>query len=75
MGLFDFASKLFGNKYDKDLKEIAPIIEKIKATFPSIQELTNDELREKTTAFKTQIKTAVSTQKEQIAQLKVNAED
>lgn len=75
MGLFDFASKLFGNKYDKDLKEIAPIIEKIKATFPSIQELTNDELREKTTAFKTQIKTAVSTQKEQIAELKVNAED
>ena len=40
MGLFDFTTKLFGNKYDKDLKEINPIIDKIKAVYPSIQELT-----------------------------------
>ena len=34
MGLFDFTTKLFGNKYDKDLKEINPVIDKIKATSP-----------------------------------------
>ena len=38
MGLFDFTTKLFGNKYDKDLKEINPIIDKIKAVYPSIQD-------------------------------------
>ena len=58
MGLFDFTTKLFGNKYDKDLKEINPIIDKIKAVYPSIQALSNDELRQKTESFKKQIKDA-----------------
>ena len=48
MGLFDFTKKIFGNKYDKDLKEINPIIDKIKSVYPSIQALSNDELRQKT---------------------------
>ena len=29
-GIFDFATKFFGTKYDKDLKLITPIVEKIK---------------------------------------------
>jgi preprotein translocase subunit SecA len=74
MGLFDFASKLFGNKYDKDLQEITPIIEKIKAEFPAIQALTNDELRQKTKDFKAVISTSVSAQRKQIAELKEKAE-
>ena len=47
MGLFDFASKLFGNKYDKDLKEINPVVDQIKTAYTSIQSLSNDELRQK----------------------------
>ena len=47
MGLFDFTKKIFGNKYDKDLKEITPTINKIKEVYPSIQALSNDELRSK----------------------------
>ena len=30
MGLFDFTKKIFGSKYDKDLKQITPVIDKIK---------------------------------------------
>ena len=54
MGLFDFTTKLFGNKYDKDLKEINPIIDK--SVYPSIQALSNDELRQKTKSFRKQIR-------------------
>ena len=54
MGLFDFASKLFGNKYDKDLKDIEPVIDQIKAAYPAIKSLSNDELRQKPADFKSQ---------------------
>jgi preprotein translocase subunit SecA len=73
MGLFDFASKLFGNKYDKDLKEITPVIDKIKAAHSSIQNLSNDELREKTADFKAQIKAAIKGQEEEINKLEEQA--
>ena len=75
MGLFDFASKLFGNKYEKDLKEINPIIDQIKAVYASIQSLNNDELRQKTLEFKKQIQDAVATQRKTISDLKEKAEN
>jgi preprotein translocase subunit SecA len=74
MGIFDFATKVFGNKYDKDLKEINPIIEKIKSVYPSIQTLSNDELRAKTTSFKQQIEEATKDTYKEIDALKEKAE-
>ena len=74
MGLFDFATKIFGNKYDKDLKEISPIIEKINAQSTIIQALSNDELRAKTLAFKSQIKEATESLSQEIDSLKKKAE-
>ena len=74
MGIFDFATKVFGNKYDKDLKEINPIIEKIKSVYPSIQSLSNDELRAKTTSFKQQIEEATKDTYKEIDTLKEKAE-
>lgn len=74
MGLFDFATKIFGNKYDKDLKEINPIIDQIKEVYPSIQSLSNDELRAKTTSFKNEINKAIESQQEEINLLKQKAE-
>ena len=74
MGLFDFASKLFGNKYDKDLKDIEPVIDQIKAAYPAIKSLSNDELRQKTADFKSQINESVAQEKNTIKELKVKAE-
>ena len=74
MGIFDFATKVFGNKYDKDLKEINPIIEKIKSVYPSIQSLSNDELRSKTASFKQQIEEATNDTYKEIDSLKEKAE-
>ena len=44
-----FLSKLFGgNKSDKDVKKIQPVVEKINHHFNSIASFTNDQLRNKT---------------------------
>ena len=37
MGFNEFMTKLFGNKSQRDLKEITPYVDKIKAVYPSIQ--------------------------------------
>ena len=42
MGFNEFMTKLFGNKSQRDLKEITPYVDKIKAVYPSIQKLSND---------------------------------
>ena len=51
----DFLSKVikvfFGSKADKDRKEIIPYVEKIKAVYPTINALTNDELRARSAAL------------------------
>ena len=52
MGFNEFLSKIFGNKAERDLKEIKPIVEKIKAVYPSISKLSNDELRARTAALR-----------------------
>ena len=47
MGFNEFMTKLFGNKSQRDLKEITPYVDKVKAVYPSIKALSNDELRAK----------------------------
>jgi preprotein translocase subunit SecA len=50
-------SKLFGgNKSDKDVKKIMPVVEKINQYFASYASLSNDELRQKTQEFRQRIK-------------------
>ncbi|MGN6291543.1 MAG: preprotein translocase subunit SecA [Chitinophagaceae bacterium] len=50
-------SKIFGgNKSDKDVKKIMPVVEKINQHFASYASLSNDELRQKTQEFRQRIK-------------------
>ena len=37
MGFNEFMTKLFGNKSQRDLKEITPYVDKVKAVYPSIK--------------------------------------
>ena len=46
MSLISFFSKLFGNKSQRDLKELMPIVDKINALGPKVKEMSNDQLRE-----------------------------
>ncbi|WDF56263.1 preprotein translocase subunit SecA [Mucilaginibacter sp. KACC 22063] len=54
--MLGFISKLFGNKSERDLKSIQPLVEKTKAEFAKLESLSNDELRGKTLDFKERIK-------------------
>ncbi|RWY55750.1 preprotein translocase subunit SecA [Mucilaginibacter gilvus] len=58
--MLDFFSKLFGSKSERDVKSIQPIVEKIKAEFAKLGQLSNDELRAKTIEFKETIATGLS---------------
>ena len=52
MGIVTGMLKLFfGTKSEKDRKEIEPYVEKIKAVYPLIEQLTNDELRARSAAI------------------------
>ena len=52
MGFNEFISKLFGNKAQRDMKEMMPILEKIKAVYPQIEQLDNGGLRTRAQAVK-----------------------
>ncbi len=64
----------FGTKSDKDRKEIQPYVDKILALYPSIDALTNDELRGRSTALKAQIADFIRPEEERIAALKAELE-
>ena len=52
----NFLSLLFGNKSQRDLKEVRPILDKCLKAYDEVQKLTNDQLREKTIEFKQKLK-------------------
>ena len=74
MGFIDFLSKVFGNKASRDLKAIQPLVEEVKAIYPQIQALSNDELRAKTEEIKKQVQDAPADLRQQIAELKAKIE-
>ncbi|NND77740.1 MAG: preprotein translocase subunit SecA, partial [Flavobacteriales bacterium] len=53
-------SKIFGTKYDRDVKAYAPVVEEINEIFEELASLTNDELRNKTKIFQDRIKEHLS---------------
>ena len=75
MGFNDLMTKFFGNKSQRDLKEITPYVNKIKAAYPSIEVLSNDELRAKTNEIKKHIADYITQERERIAELRAGIED
>ena len=45
MGFNEFLSSIFGNKSTRDMKEIQPWVDKIKAAYPEVEKLDNDGLQ------------------------------
>ncbi len=75
MGLNSFLKSLFGDKSSRDMKLIQPIVEKVKAAYPAIQALSNDELRAKTKEIQAYVQDSAKEQKEKIEALKATIED
>ncbi|MCK9312242.1 MAG: preprotein translocase subunit SecA, partial [Bacteroidales bacterium] len=75
MGFNQFLTKVFGDKSQRDLREISPYIEKIKEAYPGIATLNDDELRNKTAEIRSNIQNYVSEERENIVGLKNGIED
>ncbi len=69
LGLF------LGNKYERDLKELSPYVEKIHNEFEKLQDLSNDQLRDRSDEIKKRIKDHVRTDEDEIESLRVKAEE
>ena len=67
-----FISSIFGNKAKRDLKEINPFVKRIQEAYPSIKQLSNDELRSKTNELEQIIANAVAEENTRIEELKSN---
>ena len=65
---------IFGSKTDKDRKQIEPYVQKIKDIYPSIERLSNDELREHSAALMKQIADFIAADEAHIAEQKVKLE-
>lgn len=74
--MIGFLSKLFGgNKSDKDVKKILPVVEKINQHFASYAALSNDQLRNKTQEFRQRIEAHLASTDEAIAAKNKQAEE
>src|SRR5690625_4537641 len=75
MSILNSVLKIFvGDKSEKDVKRVQPIVDKIKKAELELEKLSLDELRQKTVDFKAQIKAATSETEKQIEALKTEAE-
>ncbi|MBQ9385876.1 MAG: preprotein translocase subunit SecA [Bacteroidaceae bacterium] len=74
MGFNEFIGKLFGNKQTRDIKEIQPWVEKIKAAYPKYEKLSNDELRAATQQIRQKVRDFVIPEKKRIEELKAKVE-
>ena len=74
MGFNEFIGKLFGNKATRDMKEIKPWVDKVKAVYPEISKLSNDELRARTEELKKYIKASAVEEQKKIEELKATIE-
>ena len=76
MSILNSVIKIFvGDKQQKDLKILQPIVEKVTAFNSSLSELTNDELRAKTAEFKQRIAERTNTFSDQIIALEKEAKE
>ena len=64
-----------GDKSKKDVKEIQPIVDKVKALESKFEALNLDELRAKTAEFKSKIAEATKEVKEKMAALNTEADE
>ena len=74
MNLTTIFRKVFGSKADRDMKAIRPTLKKILEVYPSIDALSDDELRAKSAALRQIIKDRTAEDEARIAQIREELE-
>lgn len=67
--------KIFGDKNTRIINEISPIADQINEEYEKLKDLTDDQLKEKTTEFKNRIQEVVGETRENIEELKNKLQD
>ncbi len=47
---------IFGTKHDREMKAIKPIVDRINSLEPAVQQMSDDQLKAKTSEFKNRLK-------------------
>ncbi len=68
-------SKILGNKSERDIKEITPLLEEVKSEYRRIINVSNDELRNETDKLRGIVKSYIKEEEDQIEELTIKAED
>ena len=71
----DLLKSIFGDKTAKDRKEYWPFVEKAKSAWESVQNFSDDQLRDKTRGFQEQIRLSIAPLEETLAGLEAKAAD
>ena len=67
-------SNFFGNKSQKDIKELTPVLQKIKQEYLRFPTMSNDELRAESAMLRLKIRNYIKVEEDEIATLKERAE-
>ncbi len=74
--MLKFITSIFGgNKSDRDLKDLLPLVDEINEIYDGLQSLTDDELRAKTAGFKETIREATADIEARLAELRQSLTD
>ena len=68
--MMNFLTKIFGNKHDRDVKKMQPVVDEINQYYEEYAFLADEALKEKTTAFRTRIAEATAEARAHLADLK-----
>ena len=74
-GITDSVKKIFGSKYDRDVKNYMPIVDEINDIYETLSSLSNDELRNKSLEFRSRIADHLAGIDEDIQNLRDQAEE
>ena len=75
MDFIKLLRKLFGNKSDRDMKAIQPLVDEVLKVYPEINALSNDDLRARTKELQARIREAGVPIRTQIDELKAKIEE
>ncbi|HLR32579.1 MAG TPA: hypothetical protein VK074_08820, partial [Fodinibius sp.] len=66
----DLLTSIFGTKSERDLKKIWPVVEEINEHYEKMQQLSDDELKQKTVFFRQKVTNATEQVTDEIASIK-----
>ncbi|HZK03795.1 MAG TPA: preprotein translocase subunit SecA [Bacteroidaceae bacterium] len=75
MNINSLIGSLFGKKTSRDKKEIQPWVDKIKQIYPTIEQLSNDELRNRVVVIGEKVQNFVAPERAKVEKLKLQVDD